>query len=283
LILNENDRWADLHIHTRKSDGTYTVREVFEKAKFAGLEAIAITDHDTVAAAEEGFALEKETGVKFVPGIELSAIHGTKEVHIVALFIDWKDQEFVKKLTYFQKKRTERAKKIISKLKEHNMDVSFEDLYEFTENINNAGRLHIAKMLVARNYAKNIKDAFGRFLAEDRPAYVAKAKLTVEEAVQLVRGVNGVSILAHPGLLGADEMIPAWAKLGLNGVEVFHPDHTYEDMNRYMDIANLNGLLVSGGSDCHGASKDYTRIGKIRLPYQFYEAIYKFKNNLVTE
>jgi len=283
VILKDSDKWADLHIHTRKSDGTNTVEEVFQRAKESGLEAIAITDHDTIAGVPEGLEMSLKYGVKFVPGIELSAIYNGKEIHIVALFIDWKNQEFVKKLTYFQKKRTERAKKIISKLKELNMDIEFEDLFEFTENINNAGRLHIAKLMVQKNYAKNIKDAFARYLAEDRVGYVAKAKLTVEEAIDLVKDVKGVSILAHPGLFNADEMIPEWTKYGLNGIEVFHPDHTYEDMNKYMDIANANGLLVSGGSDCHGTSKDYTRIGKIRLPYEYYDKIQKFKNKVYGE
>ena len=100
MILKESDKWADLHIHTRKSDGTNTVEEVFQRAKESGLEAIAITDHDTIAGVPEGLEMSVKYGVKFVPGIELSAIYNGKEIHIVALFIDWKNQEFVKKLTY---------------------------------------------------------------------------------------------------------------------------------------------------------------------------------------
>ncbi len=279
-LKKEKPDWADLHIHTLKSDGTYTVEEVFQKARENNVDAIAITDHDTVAGVAEGLSLQRKYGIHFVPGIELSAIYEKKEVHIVALYIDHTNPEFIKKLTYFQKKRTERAKKIISRLKELNMDVEFEDLFEFTENINNAGRLHVAKLLVAKKYARSIKDAFSRFLGENCPAYVAKAKLTVEEALALVRDVNGISILAHPGLLDADYMIARWKDMGLDGIEIFHPDHTYEQMNKYLDIANSLKLLVSGGSDCHGTSKDYTRIGKVRLPYMYYKEIKKYKRLL---
>jgi predicted metal-dependent phosphoesterase TrpH len=270
-----------MHIHTTKSDGSDSVEDVFAFAKREGLRAIAITDHDTVAAAAEGFEMEKKYGVEFVPGVELSAVYQDREVHVIGLFVDPEGKNFQERLSYFQKRRAERAEKIIKKLKEQGLRIKYEELYEITENMNNAGRLHIAKLLVKKNLALSIKDAFNKYLAEGRPAYVEKAKLTVKEAIDIVAEVEGISVLAHPSLLDKDEMIEVWAKEGLKGIECFHPDHSYEDMKRYLDLAGKNSLLVSGGSDCHGSAKDYTRIGKIKLPYEHFLKLkeYKMKMN----
>jgi len=208
-------------------------------------------------------------------------VHETREVHLVGLFVDPESKKFQEHLTYFQKHRAERAEKIIKKLKEQGLKVKYEDLYEITENMNNAGRLHIAKLLVKKNLALSIKDAFNKYLAEGRPAYVEKARLTVKEAVDIVEEAGGIPVLAHPVLLGNDSMIEAWTKEGLKGIECFHPDHNYEDMKRYLDIAGRFGLMVSGGSDAHGSAKDYTRIGKIKLPYEYFLKLkeYKLKKN----
>jgi len=271
--LNSTEKWADLHIHTVKSDGSDTVEEIFNHAKREGLQAIAITDHDTLAAVPEGREMEKKYGVEYVAGVELSAMHDAKEVHIVGLYVDPENKHFQDMLSYFQKRRAERAEKIIRKLKEQGLRIEYEELYEITENMNNAGRLHIAKLLVKKNLALSIKDAFNKYLSEGRPAYVEKAKLTVKEAVDIIREVDGISVLAHPSLLDRDELIEGWKAIGLDGIEAFHPDHSYEDMIRYLDIAGRFGLLVSGGSDCHGTAKDYTRIGKIKLPYAYFEKI----------
>ena len=274
--MSTTERWTDLHIHTVKSDGSYTVAEVFERAKEEGLSAISITDHDTVAAYTEAKELEQKTGVEFVPGVELSAMYEGREVHIIGLYLDCGDAELNEKLQFFQKKRSERAKKIIRKLREKNINLDYEELYEMTENLNSAGRLHVARLMVKKNFARSIKDAFDRFLAEGRPAYVEKAELTVADAINMIKRVGGVSVLAHPGLLNKDEAIKEWKKLGLDGVEVFHSDHDAADIKRYFAIAEENNLLVSGGSDFHGASKEYVSLGKIRLAYEYFEKIKQY-------
>jgi len=271
------EKWADMHIHSTKSDGSNTVEQIFEHAKREGISAIAITDHDTVAAELEANILKKQYDIDFVTGVELSAVYEKREVHIIGLYVNSGSKNFQEKLSYFQKRRAERAEKIIKKLREQGLKIQYDELYEITENMNNAGRLHIAKLLVKKNFALSIKDAFNKFLAEGRPAYMEKAKLTVGEAVALIKEAKGISILAHPVLLGMDKMIEVWKNEGLNGIEAFHPDHSYEDMSRYLDIANKLDLLVSGGSDCHGSGKDHTRIGKIKLPYQYYEQLKKFQ------
>lgn len=271
------EKWADMHIHTTKSDGSNTVEQVFEHARREGISAIAITDHDTVAAGVEGRILEKACGIEFVTGVELSAVYENREVHIIGLYVNPENKNFQERLSYFQKRRAERAEKIVKKLREQGLKIQYEELYEITENMNNAGRLHIAKLLVKKNFALSIKDAFNKYLAEGRPAYMEKAKLTVGEAVELIKEAKGISILAHPVLLDKDGMIETWKKEGLDGLEAFHPDHSYEDMSRYLDIANKFDMLVSGGSDCHGSGKDHTRIGKIKLPYRYYEKLKKYQ------
>lgn len=269
------DRWADLHIHTVKSDGTCTVEEIFERAKTAGAEAIAITDHDTSAGVEEALYMEKKYGVEFVPGVELSAMHGGREVHIVGLYIDWRVKKFAERLVFFQKKRVERAKKIIKKLKENGVNIKYEELYEITDNMGNAGRLHIARLMAGRKLVKNIKEAFEKYLSEGAPAYVEKEKITVREAIDLIQGVGGVAILAHPGSMNRDEMIEEWSGAGLDGIEVFHPDHNNTKSANYMDIAIKNDLLVSGGSDFHGVHRS-GGIGDVRLPFQYFEKIREY-------
>jgi len=265
------EKWADLHIHTNKSDGMHSVEEIFEKAKQVNLSAISITDHDTVAAIKKAKELATVFGIEFIPGVELSSMYDGKEVHIVGLFINWEDKEFVKNLNYFQKKRVERAMHIINKLKENKLDIKFEELYEMTENMNNIGRLHIARLLVKKGYVKSIRFAFEKFLSEGRPAYVEKAKLSVKEAINIVKKANGLAILAHPGDIERDDMIKVWKEQGLDGIEVFHPDHSNEDSMRYMDYAKKYELLISGGSDFHGEIKEYALMGKIKLPFVYFE------------
>ncbi len=276
-------KWADLHIHTNKSDSTNTIAEVFANAEREQIDAIAITDHDTIAAMEEAESLASKDGIEFVPGIELSAMLDKKEVHIIGLYIDWKDKDFNNKLAFFQSKRVERAEKIINKLKQQNLDLDFAELFEFTQNINSAGRLHIARLLVQRRYVDSIRDAFDRYLSEDKPAYVEKAKLTVEEGIAMIKAVNGLAILAHPGKLGMDDMIEKWHAAGLDGIEAFHPDHNFEYVEKYTRIAGRFDMLVSGGSDCHGTGKDNTKIGKIKLPYSYFEKIKEYKFKLKTD
>lgn len=269
-MVKKDEKWADLHIHTVKSDGTFTVEEVFENAKKAGAAAIAITDHDTIEAVDEALFFEKKYQIEFIPGVELSAIHNEREVHIIGLYINWKDEIFLERLTKFQKVRIERAKKIIKKLKDHGIKIRFEELYEITDNMNNAGRLHIARLLSEKNIVKSVKEAFDKFLGEGKPAYVAKERITVKDAIDIIKKIGGIAILAHPSHLQADEIILKWKEQGLDGLEAYHPDHPYSISAKFIDIAMENNLLISGGSDCHGNQRDYGRIGDIRLPYEYF-------------
>jgi predicted metal-dependent phosphoesterase TrpH len=279
--VKKDEKWADLHIHTVKSDGTFTVEDVFQNAKIAGASAVAITDHDTIDAVDEALYFEKKYQIEFIPGVELSAIHNEREVHIIGLYINWKDNEFLERLTKFQKVRVERAKKIIKKLKDHGIKIKFEELYEITDNMNNAGRLHIARLLSEKNIVKSVKEAFDKFLGEGRPAYVEKERITVKDAINIIKKIGGVAILAHPSHLETDEIILKWKEQGLDGLEAYHPDQPYLISAKYIDFARENKLLISGGSDCHGNQRDYGRIGDIKLPYEYLEDIRDlYKNRL---
>ncbi len=273
-------KWADLHIHTNKSDGIHSVEEIFKKAKEQEISAIAITDHDTVAAIEEAMEYAKFFNIEFVPAVELSAMFEEREIHIVGLYIDWKNNDFINHLLYFQKKRVERAINIVKKLKENKVSIEFDELYEMTDNLNNIGRLHIARLLLKKGYIKNIKEAFDKFLSEGKPAYIKKARLSVKEAIDIIKKAKGISILAHPGIAKRDYMIETWRDNGLDGIEVFHPDHTNEDILNYLDYANKFNLLIGGGSDFHGEIREYSVIGKVKLPYEYYE---KIKEKVITK
>lgn len=271
--MKNNEKWSDLHIHTVKSDGTFTVEDVFQNAKIAGASAVAITDHDTIDAVDEALYFEKKYQIEFIPGVELSAIHNEREVHIIGLYINWKDKEFLDRLTKFQKVRVERAKKIIKKLKDHGIKIKFEELYEITDNMNNAGRLHIARLLSEKNIVRSVKEAFDKFLGEGRPAYVEKERITVKDAINIIKKIGGIAILAHPSHLETDEIILKWKEQGLDGLEAYHPDQPYLVSAKYIDFARENKLLISGGSDCHGNQREYGRIGDIKLPYEYLQDI----------
>jgi len=275
--VEKDNIYGDLHIHTNKSDGEYSVEDIFKMAREKEITIIAITDHDTVNGVEEALYFSKKYNIEFIPGVELSAMYNNLEVHIVGLYINWQDDKFKKILNYFQRKRAERAKKIVRKLKEHGIKIELDELFELQENINNIGRLHIAKLLVKKSYAKNVKDAFQKFLSEDRFAYVKKAKLDVEEAIKIIKEVKGISFLAHPALLNIDFMIKEWKEKGLDGIEAFHPDHSNEDVERYLKIGREYNMLISGGSDFHGTAREYSPIGYIKLPYRYIEKIKEYK------
>jgi predicted metal-dependent phosphoesterase TrpH len=147
--------------------------------------------------------------------------------------------------------------------------------------MNNAGRLHIARLLSEKNIVRSVKEAFDRFLGEGKPAYVEKERISVKDAIDIIKKIGGVAILAHPSHLQTDEIILKWKEQGLDGLEAYHPDQPYSVSAKYIDFARENNLLISGGSDCHGNQRDYGRIGDIRLPYEYLMDIKeRFKENM---
>lgn len=241
----------DLHVHTRASDGAYRPSEVVWLALEAGLEGLAVTDHDTTAGLAEAEEAARRDGIILVPGIELSTLWEDKEVHILGYFIDPGHPRLQDKLADRRQGRYRRAKRILEKLEQLGLPVEWARVQELAGEAS-LGRPHIAQAMIERGYVGSITEAFDRYLGEGRPAYVPRSQFTPLEAIDLIRAAHGVPVLAHPGLLVADDLIPVLAAGGLRGLEVYYPEHTIEDTAKYRNLADALGLVATGGSDFHG-------------------------------
>ncbi|MDE5412820.1 PHP domain-containing protein [Alkalihalobacterium chitinilyticum] len=256
---------TDLHMHSTASDGGYRPEALLKKCKEVGLEYIALTDHDTTAGVKEAVETGKQLGITVIPGIEFSTKYNGKSVHILGYGLDYDNEELCEMLKGQQEMRRKRLDVIIRKLKDVGLIVTAEDVLEFVDG-GSIGRPHVAKALIKRGYVKDVAEAFDRFLAEGRPCYVPKEKeMTPEEALNWIKRMNGVSILAHPVYYDLDDWIETLvADYGLDGVEVYHRDHSPEDRNRYEHLIQQIeekyklSLLRTGGSDFH--HEDYGRV-----------------------
>jgi len=261
------NKFVDLHTHSNFSDGTYSPRELVSKAREEGLSAVALTDHDTTEGIEAAIKAGKEIGVEVIPGVELSCECYGEEVHVVGLFVDWKDSKFQDTLRALVEKRKARKNAIISKLKELGIDISPEKLNEFARG-EVVGRLHIARVLESMGAVRNTNEAFRKYLGNNAPAYVSHARKTGEEVIKIIESVRGIPIIAHPQYLKKPELIiPDLAAKGIQGLEVYFPENGTTPSPAFLTYVKRWGLLQSAGSDCHGDAKDRHLLGKVKAPY----------------
>lgn len=263
---------ADLHIHTIASDGAFSVREVLQQAQKLNLAAIGITDHDSVEALPEAIALSSRYGIEIVPGVEISIDLDINEIHLLGYYVDYQDRDFLTKLAVLRKARWERAEIMVQKLEKIGFPLDMEKLLP-GQMSGSIGRLHIAQALFKSGYVDNLGEAFQKYIGNKGPAYAPKLKLGKEEALDMILHLGGVPVLAHPGNLKRDDLIPELVDLGLAGLEVYYPTHSKFETNHYRELANYYGLLVTGGSDCHGPNKGEILMGKIRVPYEVVEQL----------
>jgi predicted metal-dependent phosphoesterase TrpH len=249
----------DLHVHTKASDGLYPPAEIVRMAGRAGLSVIGIADHDTVDGLDESLAAAVENAVRIIPAVEINSYDGGSEYHILGYFIRHGDGELRRTLSILREARIARMHVIIRKLAALGIAVTAEEILSVAGS-GTVGRPHIAQALVKNGYAASVRDAFDRHIGEGKPAYAPRSKLTPREAIAIIRGAGGVPVLAHPGLWGGEELIPRLAEWGLAGIEAYSPDHTPEQVRRYLDITRSLGLVATGGSDFHGWG-DPARIG----------------------
>ena len=256
--------YVDLHAHSTASDGTKSPAALIAAAKAAGLSAIALTDHDTMAGVPEAAAAGEAVGMRVVPGVELSATDDDREIHLLALHVQ-RANALDDALRTFRERRHGRAMQIVAKLNELGVSISFDDVLARAGDAA-IGRPHLAKVLIDGGWARDSRDAFDRYLGAGRPAYVPKHRLSVADAIALAHSAGAIAVLAHPGPEGRREVIERFVEHGLDGVEVRHPGHTAEDMNRLAALATYFNLLRSGGSDWHGASEGPRTLGVMRVP-----------------
>ena len=260
-------KFADLHIHTKFSDGTFTPQRVISEAKKNGLSCIAITDHDQVGAIAPAQEKARRLDIELIPGIELSAEADNLEVHILGYFIDYKANWFLKHLKMMHQVRKTRALSILEKLEAHGMKLN-PDIVEEQAQIGAVGRLHIARMLQENKFVQTIQEAFDKYLGNSSSCYVRKFKLTSADAIAMIKKLKGVAVLAHPYCIGNDSLIGEFTKLGLRGLEVYYPEHNKKNTAHYKTLAKQHGLLMTGGSDCHGLSKSKMAIGSVKIEYE---------------
>ncbi|MES1180408.1 MAG: PHP domain-containing protein [Verrucomicrobiota bacterium] len=263
-------KFADLHLHTQFSDGTFTPEELVLRAQQKGLACIALTDHDSIEGCARAATACAAVQMDFVPGAELTAEHNDIEVHILGYFLDITDEKFLARITTFQSVRQNRIREMVAALNQLGIPLKAESVFALA-NCKSPGRPHVARTLVKENLIGSLDEAFERFLKKGRPAWVPKTKMSALEAVELIHQAGGLAVIAHPGLNRSDDIIPDLVVAGMDGIECFHTKHSTVMSERYLEIADKYHLLVTGGSDCHGFSKKQPLIGTVRLPYEHVE------------
>ena len=269
-------KFADLHLHTLFSDGTFTPEELVTRAQKAGLACIALTDHDTVEGCERAAAACTAVQMDFIAGAELTAEHEDTEVHVLGYFLDRKNKVLLERISKFQAVRQNRIREMVAALNRLGIPLQAEVVFALA-NCKSPGRPHVARALVKEKLIDSLDEAFEKYLKKGRTAWVPKTKMSALEGVELIHQAGGLAVMAHPGLNRTDEIIPDLVAAGLDGIECFHTKHSTVMAERYLEIAEKHDLLVTGGSDCHGFSKKAPLIGTVRLPYEHVEKLYAAK------
>ncbi len=269
--VSVSEAQADLHTHTTHSDGALSPEELVRKAKSVGLSAIAITDHDNVAALAEAQEVGDSLGVEIIPGLELSATLGDKDVHILAYFFDPTHQRLLEYLEFFRHERLKRAERIVRKLNGLEIPLTIDSVLD-QAGIGSVGRPHIASALVEEGHIHNYQEAFVKYLGANGPAFEKKYQVGPEEAVRLIAQAGGLSFFAHPGKHTTEADLVALMDVGLDGIEVIHPSHSPSLQQHYRSLASQYFLLESGGSDFHGGKKnDGGNFGSCTVPMSMVE------------
>ena len=268
---------ADLHMHTNHSDGTLNPTELARLAKAQGVDAVALTDHDTVTGIGELVLETNRLGLEAIAGVELSATFSPGTLHILGYGFDT-EGPIREKLEKFQKARAERNPLILEKLGALGMPMTLEEVKEIGKAKGQIGRPHIATAMEAKGYVKTYKEAFDKYLTKGGPAYIPKAAWSAKECIEMIHESGGVAVVAHPvqmKLQGMDleAKVKELAELGMDGLEVVHPDHNAENQQRFTRLAEEFGLITTGGSDFHGAHKPGIQLGQGRPPYVFLEKL----------
>jgi predicted metal-dependent phosphoesterase TrpH len=272
--------YVDLHLHTTASDGVMSPSEIVRYAKAKGLQAIAITDHDTIEGLEEGLSEGERIGFEVIPGIEISAVHSPGSMHLLGFFLDIYHPLLNERLGYLQKARAERNPKIAEKLSRLGIDLTYEEVLKVSGG-GQVGRPHFAQVLLGKRYVRSFQEAFDRFLKKGAPAYVDKFRFTAKEALHFINEAKGIAVLAHPNTLGMngyselENLLVQLVEEGLKGIEVYYPEHSASEVAQYKILAERYGLLLTGGTDYHGIEKNSLDIGvgrgDMKLPYSLVE------------
>ncbi|MBE8954279.1 MAG: PHP domain-containing protein [Quinella sp. 2Q5] len=251
---------GDLHTHTHFSDGSCSPEELVAAAKKIGLHYLGITDHDTVDGVRHLYenGLYPGRGVNIIPGVELSANHPTRDIHIVGYNIDIYNEALLEMLDKIIEARWERFSQIINILQSKQYNIREADVLKVAGTSSSIGRAHIARALVKIGAFKSVRDAFDKMLGKGCPAYVPRYLPEVDEVIDVIHQAGGLAILAHPKLVGDDELVESLCPK-MDGLEVYYPFHKPEETQHYFFLARKYNLLIAGGSDFHGAASRFVK------------------------
>lgn len=254
--------YADLHTHSTASDGMLSPDEIVALALKKGLSVISLTDHDTIDGVDKALDAAKGTRLEVIPGIEINTDWENTEAHILGYYLDYNSQSFQDTLHEIRKAREHRAKAMIDKLAEVGVVLTYEQVLGIAGDATIC-RPHIAQAMIEGGYVSSIKDAFEDYLSRGKPGYVPRVKLDPFSAIAIIERAKGVPVLAHPGLCNRDDLIPAFVKKGLLGIEVYYPFHTLDMVDKYRWFCHKYGLVMTGGTDYHGPDREYPPLGKV--------------------
>ncbi len=240
---------VDLHVHTTASDGQFSPAEIVQLALERGLKAIAVTDHDTIDGVPQALQAATDTPLEVIPGIELSTVDSTTEVHVLGYYVRHDDPGLRDTLTRLRDSRLRRAQHILSKLARLGMPLDWDELQSIAGQAV-IGRPHISLAMLERGYVSTVAEAFNLYIGRGRPAYAERYKLLPAEAVRIILQAGGLPVLAHP--LEVSFLVPALVEAGLLGLEVHYPGYAPEETQFLLGLADRHALIATGGSDFHG-------------------------------
>ena len=263
-------------MHTTASDGRSTPEELVKQAYDAGIRTMSVTDHDTMGGVPRAAAAASELGMTFVAGIEITSVHGGKDVHVLAYFLPELSEALRELLAEQRRNRLDRARLIAERLAAVGAPIDMDALMQAGAALGSKSlaRPQIAQALIAAGHAGSVAEAFEKYLSEDGPAYVPHRGASPSEVVDLIGQAGGVSSLAHPGYTKKDEIIPDLVAAGLTAIEAYHSSHDTEMVQRYLGAARTHGLAITGGSDFHGVGTRRSEFfGVTNLPAQDFDVL----------
>jgi 3',5'-nucleoside bisphosphate phosphatase len=265
----------DLHMHTTASDGRCSPRELVDRVAAGGVTVMAVTDHDTMASVAEVQALAQARGIDAHAGIEITAVEGGRDIHVLGYFLNPEEKRLIEFLRVQRETRVKRVHAIAARLAELGVPIDLQALLdEAQRNLGRSiGRPQVARALQLAGHVADTKEAFDRFLGSDGPAFVSRPGSPPEVVIGIIHRAGGVASLAHPGRTRIDSRIKPLAIAGLDALEVYHSDHDEAAIQRYRRLASDLGLLMTGGSDFHGDPTHGIEPGTATLPSAEWERL----------
>ncbi len=262
----QEEKRIDLHVHTTASDGSLAPGELVQEAFELGLAAVGITDHDTVGGIDEALAASENYDIEVVPGVEVSSQTGDLTIHLLGYYINHHDNSLKDMLSWMITARNERNPRLIKKLNDLGIPISLEMVHELAGNTV-VGRPHFAKALVSLGATQSQDEAFNKFLGSSGGlAYIPKARMPSEKAINCIRQSGGIPVLAHPMTIEKKNVdiyqtVRSLKEQGLEGIEAYYSQHSSNQTERYLELAKRYNLIVTGGSDFHGSAKPDIKLG----------------------